>query len=102
MAVVACRSPELSPKAQAAKRSRASQRNLESPFKEFFLGGLKGQIGVISGARLRKKAHKGLPGSITLDSKKLEYWPGTIYDGGPFFRFLGLKDSHIPTLWLLL
>ena len=38
----------------------------------------------------------------TVDSKKLEYGPGTINAGFPSSVGFGLEDSHIPTFWLLL
>ena len=40
---------------------------------------------------------------LTVDSKQLQNGPRTIYtDGLSFFWALGLKDSHVPTFWLLL
>ena len=42
------------------------------------------------------------PFSVTVDSNKLEYGPGTIYAGFSSFSRFWVGDSHVPTFWLLL
>ena len=41
-------------------------------------------------------------GTLTVDFKKLEYWPGTMYASFPSSLWFGVGGRSYPTLWLLL